>query len=255
MDPILQTGLESARRILNDLKEVPVQLRPEVMQNVLSAIDPTLPDRTASTSRRFQRMGLPAEDALEAALGSEIASGIVKELVRLGKAQRSLSGALGSYFLRGLGSYFAPGELGGWTDFVGRQVKRVTRPVARVVSREARQTGSDVASWTTRMVRKTVNGVQDAGCKLVGNSTATTAATVAAGAKGGAGAAASAQQGIAVAQGMCATTAPAAASTPLPPPPPPSPYPPWAPYAGVGFVAVFGVLVLAIIAKKKKQRS
>lgn len=86
-DPFDTYGKKAAHVIMTRVKQVPLPHRKQAMHVILDALDPRL---WAGVENRASRMpGVPAAAALELALAEEMGTGLLDEVVALGKKQKA----------------------------------------------------------------------------------------------------------------------------------------------------------------------
>lgn len=107
-NPFATYGQKAASRILKHVGKVPPLARPVVLAHMLNTIDPTLHARTQQNVRVLISRGVKPQAALQQGLAHAMSTGIVGELVNVGRSRRapqprSLLG-LGCYGCQAMGA-------------------------------------------------------------------------------------------------------------------------------------------------------
>lgn len=87
-DPFAAYGKESAAKMMAVVGRLPAGKRQHALKMILDAVDPSLWDEVAGRAEVLKKGGLPSKVAVEKALASRMAGGLVKEVTSLGQKGR-----------------------------------------------------------------------------------------------------------------------------------------------------------------------
>jgi hypothetical protein len=110
-DPFAEYGRRAARYLLVQVRRVPVEQRKAALKAVLDTLDPSLWQRAAAAAEKMKAQGAQAATALEVALASSMARGILEEVVEVGRTRQAPS----TVSQLGLGCYGCAHALGAVT--------------------------------------------------------------------------------------------------------------------------------------------
>lgn len=132
MDPIVKFGADASAEIIEYLHKLPQVDRKPTLRKILDAIDKTLWTRVQAKATQFQQeKGYGADTALERALASSLAYGLLKETVTRVPKDLGCSSHDGKCAgCSGLGGYCGVGSL--WDDIWGGVKKGVNAVVSTV---------------------------------------------------------------------------------------------------------------------------
>lgn len=90
-DPFVEYGRRAARYLLVQVKRVPIEQRKAALKAVLDTLDPSLWQRASAAAEKMKAQGAQAATALEVALASSMARGILEEVIEVGRTRQAPS--------------------------------------------------------------------------------------------------------------------------------------------------------------------